>query len=59
MGGSKIEVTSLKNWERKRMNIKKQLSTGLLSAVLGVTLIGSGTYAYFSDSAETKNTFAG
>ncbi|GIN71386.1 cell division protein FtsN [Bacillus sp. J14TS2] len=40
------------------MNLKKQLTTGLLSAVLGVTLIGSGTYAYFSDSAETNNTFA-
>lgn len=31
---------------------------GLLSAVLGVTLIGGGTYAYFSDSVETSNTFA-
>ncbi|MBP1914317.1 CalY family protein [Lederbergia galactosidilytica] len=40
------------------MNIKKQLATGLLSAVLGVTLIGSGTYAYFSDSEKTNNTFA-
>ncbi|MFS0614053.1 TasA family protein [Lederbergia ruris] len=40
------------------MNIKKQLSTGLVSAVLGITLIGGGTYAYFSDSEETNNTFA-
>lgn len=40
------------------MNIKKQLSTGLMSAVLGLTLIGGGTYAYFSDSVETNNTFA-
>ncbi|MEK3888391.1 CalY family protein [Bacillus sp. FSL K6-3431] len=40
------------------MNIKKQLSMGLLSAVIGITLIGGGTYAYFSDSAETNNTFA-
>lgn len=40
------------------MNLKKQLSMGLLSAVLGLTLIGSGTYAYFSDSVETNNTFA-
>ncbi|CAM4158082.1 CalY family protein [Lederbergia lenta] len=40
------------------MNIKKQLSTGLLSAFLGISLIGGGTYAYFSNSAETTNTFA-
>jgi|SRR5690625_1507343 len=40
------------------MNIKKQLATGLLSAVLGITLIGGGTYAYFSDGVETNNTFA-
>ncbi|CAM3900507.1 CalY family protein [Lederbergia lenta] len=40
------------------MNIKKQLSVGLMSALLGVTLIGGGTYAYFSDSVETNNTFA-
>ncbi|MEK3890062.1 CalY family protein [Bacillus sp. FSL K6-3431] len=40
------------------MNIKKQLSMGLMSAVLGVTLIGGGTYAYFSDSVKTNNTFA-
>lgn len=40
------------------MNIKKQLSMGLMSAVLGVTLIGGGTYAYFSDSVQTQNTFA-
>lgn len=31
---------------------------GLMSAVLGVTLIGGGTYAYFSDSVKTNNTFA-
>lgn len=40
------------------MTIKKQLSMGLMSAVLGVSLIGGGTYAYFSDSVETQNTFA-
>lgn len=40
------------------MNIKKQLGVGLLSAVIGITLIGGGTYAYFSDSVETNNTFA-
>lgn len=42
----------------KQVNIKKQLSTGLLSAFLGISLIGGGTYAYFSNSAETNNTFA-
>ena len=40
------------------MTIKKQLSMGLMSAVLGVSLIGGGTYAYFSDSVVTQNTFA-
>lgn len=40
------------------MDIKKQLSMGLMSAVLGVTLLAGGTYAYFSDSVETNNTFA-
>ncbi|MBS4208689.1 CalY family protein [Bacillus sp. FJAT-50079] len=40
------------------MTIKKQLSMGLMSAVLGISLIGGGTYAYFSDSEVTNNTFA-
>ena len=40
------------------MTIKRKLGMGLMSAVLGVTLIGGGTYAYFSDSVETQNTFA-
>lgn len=40
------------------MNIKKQLGMGIMSAVLGITLIGGGTYAYFSDSEVTNNTFA-
>ncbi|MGM0838336.1 MAG: TasA family protein [Bacillota bacterium] len=40
------------------MGIKKQLGIGMASAVLGISLIGGGTYAYFSDSAETNNTFA-
>ncbi|CDQ38946.1 CalY family protein [Virgibacillus salexigens] len=40
------------------MNIKKQLGTGILSAALGLSLIGGGTYAYFSDSETTNNTFA-
>ncbi len=44
--------------EEFSMNIKKQLGTGILSAALGLSLIGGGTYAYFSDSETTNNTFA-
>ncbi|MDY0393908.1 TasA family protein [Virgibacillus halophilus] len=40
------------------MGLKKQLGMGIMSAALGLTLIGGGTYAYFSDSEETSNTFA-
>jgi spore coat-associated protein N len=40
------------------MGIKQKLGLGVASAVLGVSLIGGGTYAYFSDTAETSGTFA-
>lgn len=40
------------------MGIKKQVGTGIMALVLGLTLIGGGTYAYFSDSETTNNTFA-
>jgi|SRR5699024_10609518 len=40
------------------MGIKKQLGIGILSAAFGLSLIGGGTYAYFSDSESTNNTFA-
>jgi len=40
------------------VNIKKTLSMGLISAVLGLSLLVGGTYAYFSDSVESNNTFA-
>ncbi|SHM95028.1 CalY family protein [Gracilibacillus kekensis] len=40
------------------MSIKKKLGLGLASAVLGISLIGGGTYAYFSDTEVTNNTFA-
>lgn len=40
------------------MGIKKQLSMGVVSAALGLSLISGGTYAYFSDSEVTNNTFA-
>lgn len=40
------------------MGIKKQLSLGVMSAALGLSLVGGGTYAYFSDSEVTDSTFA-
>lgn len=40
------------------MSIRKQLGMGVATAVLGLTLVGGGTYAYFSDTEVTNNTFA-
>jgi len=40
------------------MNIKKTLGVGLMSAILGLSLLAGGTFAYFSDSVESNNTFA-
>ena len=40
------------------MKIKKQLGMGILTGALGLTLIGGGTFAYFSDSETTNSTFA-
>ncbi|GAB3797942.1 TasA family protein [Virgibacillus kimchii] len=40
------------------MNIKKKLGLSVASAVLGISLIGGGTFAYFSDEAVTDNSFA-
>ena|SRR5699024_557136 len=40
------------------MGVKKRIGMGIMSAALGLTLIGGGTYAYFSDSETTNNTFA-
>jgi spore coat-associated protein N len=40
------------------MGIKQKLGLGVASAALGLALVGGGTYAYFSDSAETNATFA-
>src|SRR5690625_4267051 len=31
---------------------------GIMSAALGISLIGGGTFAYFSDTETTENTFA-
>ncbi|HLR03235.1 MAG TPA: TasA family protein [Virgibacillus sp.] len=40
------------------MSFKKKLSKSMLTAALGFSLMGGGTYAYFSDTVETNNTFA-
>lgn len=40
------------------MSIKKKLGMGVATAVLGLGLIGGGTFAYFSDTVEANNTFA-
>jgi spore coat-associated protein N len=40
------------------MSFTKKVSQGVMSAALGLSLIGGGTFAYFSDSVETQNVFA-
>ncbi|MCK6258294.1 CalY family protein [Fictibacillus sp. KIGAM418] len=40
------------------MSLKKKLGLGVASAALGLSLVGGGTYAYFSDSVDTNATFA-
>ncbi|MBT2215477.1 cell division protein FtsN [Virgibacillus dakarensis] len=40
------------------MSFKKKLGYALSSAALGLVLVTGGTFAYFSDTAETQNTFA-
>lgn len=40
------------------MSIKKKLGMGVATAVLGLGLIGGGTFAYFSDTAEATGNFA-
>ncbi|WP_082234880.1 CalY family protein [Halobacillus massiliensis] len=39
------------------MGFMKKLSGGLVTASLGLSLMGGGTYAYFSDEETTSNTF--
>ncbi|PGW44178.1 TasA family protein [Bacillus thuringiensis] len=39
------------------MSFKKKLGVGVISATLGLSFIGGGTYAYFSDQVVTNNTF--
>ncbi|MGD6856312.1 CalY family protein [Bacillus infantis] len=40
------------------MSFKKKLGLGIASAALGVSLVGGGTFAYFSDTAEATGSFA-
>ncbi|WP_210364166.1 CalY family protein [Bacillus sp. REN3] len=40
------------------MSLKKKLGMGIASAVMGISLIGGGTFAYFSDTAEANAKFA-
>ncbi|MBY0599666.1 TasA family protein [Bacillus bingmayongensis] len=40
------------------MGFKKKLGMSAMTAVLGLSLIGGGTYAYFSDKEVSNNTFA-
>jgi len=39
------------------MNVKKNLTIGIISAALGLSLIGGGTFAYFNDTEVTNNIF--
>ncbi|MFC0522022.1 TasA family protein [Pontibacillus salicampi] len=39
------------------MDFLKKISVGVVTASLGLSLMGGGTYAYFSDSETTNNTF--
>lgn len=40
------------------MKLKKKLGMGIATAVLGIGLIGGGTFAYFSDQEVVENSFA-
>ncbi|MDM5187116.1 TasA family protein [Bacillus sp. DX4.1] len=40
------------------MGFKKKLGMSAMTAALGLSLIGGGTYAYFSDKEVSQNTFA-
>ncbi|MFS0646424.1 TasA family protein [Siminovitchia sp. 179-K 8D1 HS] len=40
------------------MDVKNRFGMGMMSILLGISLIGGGTYAYFSDNKVTDNTFA-
>lgn len=40
------------------MNLKNKLTSGIATALLGTALIAGGTFAYFSDTEVSNNTFA-
>ncbi|MBP2241853.1 spore coat-associated protein N [Cytobacillus eiseniae] len=40
------------------MSVKKKLGLGIAAAALGISLVGGGTFAYFSDTEVSNNTFA-
>ncbi len=40
------------------MKFKKKLATGAMTMAIGLSLVGGGTFAYFSDTEVTHNTFA-
>lgn len=40
------------------MSMKKNIGRSVAAAVLGFILIGGGTFAYFSDTESSRNTFA-
>ncbi|WP_163099045.1 TasA family protein [Peribacillus alkalitolerans] len=40
------------------MSFTKAVSKGVMTAALGLSLMSGGTFAYFSDSVQTNNTFA-
>ncbi len=40
------------------MSMKRKLGLGIISAVIGISMVIGGTFAYFSDAETTNNTFA-
>src|SRR5699024_2371581 len=41
-----------------KMGIKSKIGIGIVSAAVGLSLLTGGSYAYFSDSDKSENTFA-
>ena len=40
------------------MGFTQKITKGVMTAALGMSLIGGGTFAYFNDTVDTQNTFA-